>query len=182
MAAPRPRKDHNRSPSTVMTLRSPRVSSSPSSPSHNNPHHHPAAADATAPAGPESRASGSTSTDPRSARIEIWLDEVLRASEPPGPDSNQSPPQPPPLPPSPRNGGRAQILRGLRRLSRKLRRRSDEGRDGEAVDRTAMYSHEHGAHDELASESSGDVIAQAVRRRGERLDRARMLLERSAQG
>lgn len=154
-----------------MTLRSGRVSSSPSSPPHNDHR----AADA-----PESRTSRSASTDPRSARIEIWLDEVLRASELPAADSGHNPPPPPP--PSPQNGGRAQLLRGLRRLSRKLRRRSDEGRDGGAVDRTAMYSHEHMAGDEPASESSGDAITQAVRRRGERLERARMLLERSAQG
>ncbi|KAL2111229.1 hypothetical protein VUR80DRAFT_168 [Thermomyces stellatus] len=166
MAAPPPRKNHNRSSPPVMTLRSGHASSSP-------PRNDCAAA--PAPAAPRSFTSGSTSTDPRSARIEIWLDEVLRASEHSGADSPHSPPH------SPRNGGRAQILRGLRRLGRKLKRRSHEAREGQVADRTAMYSHENG-DDDLASESSADVIAEAMRRRGERLERARMLLERSGQG
>lgn len=166
MATPPPRQNPNGPPSD-MTLRSGRVSSSPS----DRP-----ARDAPAP----SHTSTTTTTDPRSARIEIWLDEVFRASSAP---AQSPPPWSPPSPPA-STKGKAQILQGLRRLGRRLRRRSsDEGREGEA-DRTAMYSFGHGGgdDDEVSEGSSGGIVAREARRRAERLERARRLLERSGQG
>ncbi|MBE3044953.1 hypothetical protein IMZ48_20825, partial [Candidatus Bathyarchaeota archaeon] len=77
-------------------------------------------------------------------------------------------------------------LQGLRRLGRKLRRRSEEEERGEGeVTRTAMYSFGnaggHNDDEEVSGGSSGGGVAREVRRRDDRLGRARRLLEKNGQ-
>lgn len=180
------------------------ITSSPTPiPLAHAPSHHDTPPNNVSSPPPNPPTSSSTPSDPRSARIEIWLDEVLRASSlsPPSHDpdhhlshydcGDHSPPAAlwsPPSPPattSSKKKGRAQILDGIRRLSRKLRRREAEAAEGEAGERerTAMYSLEDAGDVALVSEgSSEDPVEKIARRRGERLKRARRLLERSGQG
>ncbi|SPN96907.1 uncharacterized protein DNG_00426 [Cephalotrichum gorgonifer] len=158
-----------------------------------------AAAAAAAPPRSPTSATASTSTDPRSARIEIWVEEVRRVAEPPpSPDPlHDQDQQRAPGWPSPREERGERILGGLRRLGRRLagggrerEREQEREREREAGgEGTAMYSGAGagagapggtpGGDEDFDGGSSEGDVARGMRERGERLDRARRLLERS---